>query len=59
MQLAGVPSDDDVLDATVVECLDDLERVEAIVVHTGTLVVFRARKAADTAARSFATRAPW
>src|SRR5450759_497026 len=59
MQFAGVPSDDDVLDAAVVKCLDDLERVEVIVVHTGTLVVFRARKAADTAARSFATRARW
>ncbi len=59
MQFAGVPSDDDVLDAAVVERLDDLQRVEAIVFHTSALVGFRARRAADTVARSFATRAPW
>jgi hypothetical protein len=43
----------------VVERLDDLERVEPIVFHTGALVGFRARRAADTVARSFATRTPW
>jgi hypothetical protein len=43
----------------VVERLDDLQRVEAIVFHTSALVGFRARRAADTVARSFATRAPW
>jgi hypothetical protein len=43
----------------VVERLDDLERVEATVVQAGTLVFLRARKAADTAARSFAKRIPW
>jgi hypothetical protein len=59
VQLAGVPSDDDVLDAAVVERLDDLERVEALAVQTGTLVFFRVRRAADTAARSFAIRVPW
>jgi hypothetical protein len=60
VQLACVTSDDDVLDAPVVEGLDDLERVEALAVQTGSLVFFfRARRAADTAARSFATRVAW
>jgi hypothetical protein len=28
VELAGIPSDDDILDAAVVEGLDDLERIE-------------------------------
>jgi hypothetical protein len=59
VQLAGVSADDDVLDTAVVERFDDLERVEALDAQPGTLVFLRARRAADTAWRSFATRAPW
>ena len=59
MQLAGIPPDDDVLDAETVERMDDLERVEALGVQPGTLVFFRARRAAETAARSLVTRVPW
>src|SRR5450759_301674 len=59
VQLAGVSPDDDVLDAAVVERLDDLERVEALDVQPGTWVFLRARRAADTAARSVATRVAW
>ena len=49
---------DDVLDAEAVEHLNDLERVEAPDVQPGTLVLFRARRATETAARSLATRVP-
>jgi hypothetical protein len=38
VQLAGVTSDDDVLDAAAVERLDDLERVEALATQPCTLV---------------------
>src|SRR5665647_1374178 len=59
VQLAGIPPDDDVLDAEAVERLDDLERVEAPGVQPGTLAFFRARRATETAARSLATRVAW
>jgi len=59
VQLTGIPPNDDVLDAEAVERLDDLERVEALGVQPGTLVLFRARRATETAARSLATRVPW
>jgi len=56
VQLAGVSPNDDELNAAAVEGFDDLERVEAPDVQPDAWVLFRARNAADTAARSFATR---
>ena len=61
VQLGGVPTElHDVLNVAAVERLDDLERVETLVAHVYTLMTFfRARRAADTASPSFATRAGW